>query len=203
MVASGEPTTASVRPVRAHHRDRRHVRRCRAPPAPAARFRSRAIARVRSLARRSRASARTRSSSTSARSRDACTFRGRTWAGVVTVSYAVEGESTIVKHAYDGVTDGRAEIDGTAVVTRTQEQRHVVTEFVFDGPRGHFTEQQRFRVHRPLADDAGVKHSDRHERLATSSAGTSTSTSTASKCGGATRCRRTAASSSSAPTGAK
>lgn len=87
---------------------------------------------------------------------DECTFRGRTWAGVVTVSYAIEGESTIVKHAYDGVTDGRAEIDGTAVVIRTQEQRHVVTEFVFDGPRGRFTSSSD-RVHRPLADDAGVQ----------------------------------------------
>lgn len=70
---------------------------------------------------------------------DACTFDGRTYAGVVTVAFEPGADSVVIHHEYDGVTDGRATLDGTAEVTWTEGSRHIVTSFDFTGPRGSFS----------------------------------------------------------------
>lgn len=67
---------------------------------------------------------------------DNCTYRGRTYAGVVNVSFEIDGDSVVVTHAYDGVTNGEATMDGTAVVTWTDASRNVQTDFDFSTSRG-------------------------------------------------------------------
>jgi len=67
---------------------------------------------------------------------DNCTYRGRTYAGVVTVSYEIQGDSVVVTHQYDGVTNGEATMDGSAVVTWTEDSRNVQTDFDFTISRG-------------------------------------------------------------------
>jgi hypothetical protein len=86
---------------------------------------------------------------------DECTFRDRTWAGIVTISYATKGDAIVATHDFDGITDGRVTIDGSATVTRTGESRHIVTDFSFDGPEHGFTATSD-RVQTPLADGSGV-----------------------------------------------
>ena len=70
---------------------------------------------------------------------DGCEYRGRTFAGIVTVSYEIAGDDVVVTHGYDGITDGRATLDGEAVVTWSDRSRRVETAFQFDGPRGEFS----------------------------------------------------------------
>lgn len=102
---------------------------------------------------------------------DECTFRDRTWAGVVTIAYASEADAVVATHDFDGITDGRVTIDGSATVTRTGESRHIVTDFTFDGPERGFTVKSD-RVQTPLDGDEGVhidgtrdfagEHGERH-----------------------------------------
>lgn len=87
---------------------------------------------------------------------DECTFRDRTWAGIVTISYADKGDTMVAIHDFDGITDGKVTIDGTATVTRTGDSRHIVTEFSFDGPERDFTVHGD-RVQTPLPDGSGVR----------------------------------------------
>jgi hypothetical protein len=82
---------------------------------------------------------------------DSCEFRGRTFAGIVTVSYEVVGDEVVITHDYDGVTDGRATLDGTTVVTWRERSRHVVTDFEVVAPRGDFASDSD-RTLRPLGD---------------------------------------------------
>lgn len=70
---------------------------------------------------------------------DGCEYRGRTFAGIVTVTYEAAGDDVIVTHDYDGITDGRATLDGEAVVTWSERSRHIVTEFAVHRPRGDFS----------------------------------------------------------------
>ncbi len=70
---------------------------------------------------------------------DGCEFRGRTFAGIVTVSYEIAGDDVVVTHHYDAVTDGRATLDGETVVTWSERSRHVVTDFDVIAPRGEFS----------------------------------------------------------------
>jgi hypothetical protein len=67
---------------------------------------------------------------------DNCTYNGRTYAGVVTSSFEIEGNSVVVTHQYDSVTNGEATMDGSAIVTWTDSSRNVQTDFDFTVPRG-------------------------------------------------------------------
>ncbi len=62
---------------------------------------------------------------------DACVYRGRTYAGVVTVAVALEGDGARVTHTYEGFTGGRVTMDGEAVVDWTDRTRHIVTDLDF------------------------------------------------------------------------
>ncbi len=84
-----------------------------------------------------------------------CTFRESSWSGVVTVSYESTDDATIITHAYDGVTNGKVQFDGTSEVTRTDEQRHIVNEFTFQGRRGTFSSSSD-RIHTPMPGGLGV-----------------------------------------------
>lgn len=84
-----------------------------------------------------------------------CTFRGAEWSGVVTVSYRATEDGVTIEHELDHVTNGKVELDGTAVALRTEAQRHVVTDFTFTGKRGTFHAASD-RIHTPLADGSGV-----------------------------------------------
>ena len=59
---------------------------------------------------------------------DACVYRGRTYAGVVTVAVELPGDGARVTHTYAGFTGGRVTLDGTAVVDWNGAVRHVVTD---------------------------------------------------------------------------
>lgn len=80
---------------------------------------------------------------------DACSYEGRTYAGIVTLHVSSDGNSVTVDHDYDGLTNGRTTLDGTATVTWTQSddggvQRHIVSSFDHTGKRGSFhTEADR------------------------------------------------------------
>lgn len=67
---------------------------------------------------------------------DQCEFRGRTYAGVLEVSYAVNSNSVVVTHVYSGLTNGSATVDGEAVVTWTADTRRVETDLQVEGRRG-------------------------------------------------------------------
>lgn len=62
---------------------------------------------------------------------DACIYRGRTYAGVVTVEVELPGDGARVTHTYQGFTGGRVTMDGTAVVDWNDAVRHVVTDMTF------------------------------------------------------------------------
>lgn len=62
---------------------------------------------------------------------DGCVYRGRTYAGVVTVAIELPGEGARVTHTYEGFTGGRVTMDGTAVVDWDDAVRHVVTDMSF------------------------------------------------------------------------
>jgi hypothetical protein len=64
---------------------------------------------------------------------DQCTYRGNTYAGVVTVSFEVEPGKVVVTHDYAQLTNGRVTLDGGAVVTWADASRHVVTDFSVSG----------------------------------------------------------------------
>lgn len=67
---------------------------------------------------------------------DDCTYRGRTYAGVVNVSYEIQGDSVVVTHEYQSVTNGQATMDGVATVTWSDGSRNVQTDFDFTTTRG-------------------------------------------------------------------
>ncbi|MBK6921531.1 MAG: hypothetical protein IPH07_29295 [Deltaproteobacteria bacterium] len=74
---------------------------------------------------------------------DACSYEGRTYAGVVTLHFSHDDASVTVEHGYDGLTNGRATLDGTATVTWTPAEdggvtRHIVSSLDHTGPRGSF-----------------------------------------------------------------
>jgi hypothetical protein len=62
---------------------------------------------------------------------DACVWRGRTYAGVVTVGIELAGQGARVTHTYEGFTGGRVTMDGTAVVDWSDAVRHIVTDMTF------------------------------------------------------------------------
>lgn len=64
---------------------------------------------------------------------DACTYRGRTYAGVVTISYSVQSDEVVVVHEYDELTNGIVTMNGQADVTWTEASRRVQTDFAFSG----------------------------------------------------------------------
>ena len=67
---------------------------------------------------------------------DSCTYRGRTYAGVVSVAVEDLGETVQVTHTYEGVTGGTTTLAGTAVVEWDGNVRHVVTDLDFVGDAG-------------------------------------------------------------------
>ncbi len=67
---------------------------------------------------------------------DRCQFRGKTYAGVVTVTWERSEDAVIVKHAYDGITDGRVTLHGQSTVTWTDDSRRVQTDIRFESERG-------------------------------------------------------------------
>ncbi|MEM6989947.1 MAG: hypothetical protein AAF721_05605 [Myxococcota bacterium] len=67
---------------------------------------------------------------------DPCLYRGRTYAGVVTVAFEDTGDAVMVTHTYEGVTGGRTTLDGTVAVEWNGNVRHVVTELDFVGDDG-------------------------------------------------------------------
>ncbi|MFZ5475600.1 MAG: hypothetical protein ACOZNI_02395 [Myxococcota bacterium] len=70
---------------------------------------------------------------------DACTYEGRTYAGVVTVTIDRNDDEVVVQHDWEGLTDGEITVDGGATVTWTSVDtitRHVVHELTWtDGER--------------------------------------------------------------------
>lgn len=62
---------------------------------------------------------------------DSCIYRGRTYAGVVTVQVELPGEGAQVTHTYEGFTGGRITMDGESVVTWNGGERHIVTDLLF------------------------------------------------------------------------
>ncbi len=72
---------------------------------------------------------------------DNCTYRGRTYAGVVTVEFEDRGETFGVTHTYEGVTGGKTTLDGTVEVEWDGNVRNVVTDLDFAGERGEVSVQ--------------------------------------------------------------
>ncbi|MCA9650966.1 MAG: hypothetical protein KC501_13705 [Myxococcales bacterium] len=60
---------------------------------------------------------------------DACVYRGRSYAGVITVGIELPGEGAQVTHTYEGFTGGRVTMDGTATITWTGAERHIVGDW--------------------------------------------------------------------------
>jgi hypothetical protein len=62
---------------------------------------------------------------------DGCVWRGRTYAGVVTVAIERADAGARVTHTYEDFTGGRVTMNGTAVVDWNDAVRHIVTDMTF------------------------------------------------------------------------
>lgn len=76
---------------------------------------------------------------------DACVYRGRTYAGVVSVQVELPGEGARVTHTYEGFTGGRVTMDGESIVNWDDGERHIVTDLMFTSD-DHTTEVQSDRT---------------------------------------------------------
>lgn len=68
-----------------------------------------------------------------------CEVNGRSLSGKVTVAFEASVDQVVVTHTYEALTNGRATLDGSAVVTWTEASRHVVTDLDVETSRGSFT----------------------------------------------------------------
>lgn len=80
---------------------------------------------------------------------DSCAYRGKTYAGVATVTFEVTDDAVLVTHAYDGITNGRVTLDGDARVTWQDRSRRVETDLTFTGEHGTL-EVESDRTQTPL-----------------------------------------------------
>ena len=64
---------------------------------------------------------------------DQCTYNGRTFAGVVTVSFEIDQDAVLVTHDYEEFTNGSVTMNGQALVTWADQSRRVETDFEFTG----------------------------------------------------------------------
>ncbi len=62
---------------------------------------------------------------------DNCIYRGRTYAGIVTVTIERADQGAQVTHTYEGFTGGRVTMDGQSVVDWDDLTRHIVTDLDF------------------------------------------------------------------------
>jgi hypothetical protein len=85
---------------------------------------------------------------------DACTYKGRTFAGVLEIRVEVGADATVVRHDFQGLTDGARTLDGTAEVTWTAASRRVVTDLALDREGGR-TELAADRTQRWIDPDVG------------------------------------------------
>ena len=67
---------------------------------------------------------------------DGCEYRGKTYAGVATVTFTLSDDAVIVEHNYQEITNGRITLDGGSVVTWQDRSRRVETDFTFTGQGG-------------------------------------------------------------------
>lgn len=67
---------------------------------------------------------------------DACTFQGRTYAGLVSVSIKRNSGSIDLDHVYEGFTDGVTSLDGTVDVAWTSDYRQISSALSVVGARG-------------------------------------------------------------------
>lgn len=86
---------------------------------------------------------------------DDCTYKGRTYSGVLTIDVEITDGATIVTHTATAFSNGKVTLDGTAIVTWTAESRHVVTDLTFDR-EGRVTDIEGDRTQRLLDPDAGL-----------------------------------------------
>ena len=68
-----------------------------------------------------------------------CEVNGRSLSGKLTVAFEASVDQVVVTHTYEALTNGRATLDGSAVVTWTEASRHVVTDLDVETSRGSFT----------------------------------------------------------------
>lgn len=88
---------------------------------------------------------------------DACVYRGRTYAGVVSVALEQQGEGYLVTHTYSALTGGKITLDGTAKVDWNGNVRHVVTDLDFSSDRGQWhVEADRTQTFTACEDAAAV-----------------------------------------------
>jgi hypothetical protein len=68
-----------------------------------------------------------------------CEYNGRSLDGKLTVAFDASAQQVVVTHTYEGLTNGRATLDGAATVTWSEASRHVVTDLDVETSRGNFT----------------------------------------------------------------
>ena len=86
---------------------------------------------------------------------DDCTYKGRTYGGVITIEVDVAADTTVVHHTAAAFTNGTVTLDGTADVTWTADSRRVVSDLRFDR-EGRETDVQGDRTQRLLDQAAGL-----------------------------------------------
>ena len=88
---------------------------------------------------------------------DSCVYRGRTYAGVVTVALDLSGGGAHVTHTYEGFTGGRVTMDGTSNVDWNAGERHIVTDLDFTSDdRSVHVESDRTQAFRACEGVAAV-----------------------------------------------
>jgi len=87
---------------------------------------------------------------------DACTYRGHTYAGVVTIEIAVDDESVVIDHTYADFTNGEITMNGLKTVTYADLSRRIVTDYEFVDKDGESVDTRSDRLQTLLDEQLGI-----------------------------------------------
>jgi len=87
---------------------------------------------------------------------DACTYRGHTYAGIVTIEISLDGAATIIDHTYADFTNGNITMNGDKKVTYSEQSRRVVTDYEFETEDGELITTSSDRLQTLLDESAGI-----------------------------------------------
>lgn len=87
---------------------------------------------------------------------DGCTYRGHTYAGIVTIEISLDGAAAVIDHTYADFTNGTITMNGDKRVTYSELSRRVVTDYEFETKDGDLITTSSDRLQTLLDESAGI-----------------------------------------------